>query len=401
MTKIEEYADWRKSADGATGIRICPRPITKKGAQMSPATNGDQIAYIGTYTRTEPHVQGKAEGIYTYRLDSATGALQYLSVAAGAVNPSFLAVDSARRYLYAVEELDVYEGVPGGAVSVFAIDQHSSALTLINHQPTHGAHPCYVGFDNSERYALVANYSGGNVSVFPIGTDGALAPASTVVPHEGVPTHHDAPHPHSIVATPDSRYLLAPDCGLDRIFIYRLDTERGTLIANDPPWVMLAPGAGPRHLAFHPSGNSLFCINERNSTLTALAYEPEGAVLRELQTVSTLPDEFTDKNSCADIHIHPSGRFLYGSNRGHNSIAIFAVDAATMQLRSLGHVATAGRTPRNFAIDAAGTFLLVANQDTDTVVTFRIDQDTGALAATGQITSVPSPVCVRFVASPA
>lgn len=368
---------------------------------MTSATNNDQIVYIGTYTRTEPHVQGKAAGIYAYRLDSGSGALEHLSAAAGAVNPSFLAVDATRRYLYAVEELDVYEGQPGGAVSAFAIDQSTSALTLLNHQPTHGANPCYVGIDNSGRYALVANYSGGNVSVFPIEADGALAPASTTVQHAGIATHHDGPHAHSIVATPDSRYLLAPDCGLDRIFIYRLDIERGTLIANDPPFVMLAPGAGPRHLAFHPSGNTLFSINERNSTLTAFAYEPDGAVLRVLQTVSTLPDDFTGKNTCADIHIHPSGRFLYGSNRGHDSIAIFAVDAETMQLRALGHVSTAGRTPRNFGIDATGTFLLVANQDTDTVVTFRIDQATGALAATGEITSVPSPVCVRIIAPPA
>ena len=361
-------------------------------------SHNDQIVYIGTYTRTAPHVQGQAAGIYVYRLDSESGALHELSAAAGAVNPSFLAVDAAHRYLYAVEELDVYEGQPGGAVSAFAIDPHTSALTLINHQPTHGAHPCYVGIDNSGRYALVANYSGGNVSVFPIGANGALAPATTVVPHAGVATHHDGPHAHSIVATPDSRYVLAPDCGLDRIFIYRLDAERGTLIANEPPFIMLAPGAGPRHVAFHPSGNTLFCINERNSTLTALAYEPDGAVLRELQTVSTLPDDFTGTNTCADIHIDPSGRFLYGSNRGHDSIAIFAVDAATMRLHSLGHVSTAGRTPRNFGIDATGTFLLVANQDSDTVVTFRIDQTTGALTPTEQITSVSAPVCVRIVA---
>jgi 6-phosphogluconolactonase len=363
---------------------------------MSPATS-DQIIYIGTYTRAEPHVQGKAEGIYTYRLDAATGALHYMSVAAGAINPSFVTVDAAQRFLYAVQELDAYAGQPGGALSAFAIDPATKALTPINHQPTHGAHPCYVGIDNSGRYALVANYSGGNVSIFPIGADGALAPASAVVPHQGVPTHHDAPHPHSVVATPDSRYLLAPDCGLDRIFIYRLDAEHGTLIANDPPWVMLAPGAGPRHLAFHPNGNTLFCINERNSTLTALAYEPGGAVLRELQTVSTLPDGFAGQNSCADIHIDPAGRFVYGSNRGHNSIAIFAVDAETMQLRALGHASTGGRTPRNFAIDATGTWLLVANQDTDTVVTLRIDQATGGLTATDQVASVPSPVCVRIV----
>jgi 6-phosphogluconolactonase len=354
----------------------------------------DQIIYIGTYTRGEPHVQGKAEGIYVYRLDTESGALHQLSVAAGMINPSFVAVDAAQRYLYAVQELDVYEGHPGGAISAFAIDPQTRALTPINHQPTHGAHPCYVGIDTSGRYALVANYSGGNISIFPIGADGALAPATAVVPHQGVPTHHDAPHPHSLVATPDGRYLLAPDCGLDRIFVYRLDAAGGTPIAHDPPWVMLAPGAGPRHLAFHPSRSTLFCINERNSTLTALAYEPDGAVLRELQTVSTLPEDFTGQNSCADIHIHPSGRFLYGSNRGHNSIAIFAVDEATMRLRSRGHVSTAGRTPRNFAIDATGTLLLAANQDTNTIVAFRIDQNTGTLTPTGQITNVPSPVCI-------
>ena len=360
--------------------------------------SSDQIVYIGTYTRSEPHVQGKAAGIYIYRLDGATGALHQLGVAGGVTNPSFVTVDAAQRYLYAVQELDMYAGQPGGAISAFAIDPHTCALTLLNHQPTHGANPCYVGIDNSGRYAMVANYSGGNVSIFPIGDDGALAPATAVVQHQGVATHHDGPHAHSIVATPDSRYLLAPDCGLDRIFIYRLDTARGALIANDPPYVMLAPGAGPRHLAFHPSGSTLFCINERNSTLTVLAYAPDGAVLRELQTVSTLPDGFTGQNSCADIHIHPSGRFLYGSNRGHNSIAIFAVDAATMELRLLGHASTAGRTPRNFGIDATGTLLLAANQDTDTVVAFQIDQATGALTPTGQITNVPSPVCVRMLA---
>jgi 6-phosphogluconolactonase len=365
---------------------------------MSLTANQDELIYIGTYTRAEPHVQGKAKGIYTYALDSSTGALRELNVAAGVVNPSFVAADATRRYLYAVQELDVYAGQPGGAISAFAIDPHTGALTLINHQPTHGAHPCYVGIDNSGHYALVANYSGGNVSVFPIGAAGALAPATAVVRHQGVATHHDGPHPHSIVATPDSRYLLAPDCGLDRIFIYRLDAERGALLANDPPFVMLAPGAGPRHLAFHPSGGAIFCINERNSTITALAYEPEGAVLRELQTVSTLPEGFSGQNSCADIHLDPSGRFLYGSNRRHNSIAIFAVDAASMQLRALGHTPTAGRTPRNFAIDLTGTFLLVANQDTDTVVTLRIDQATGALSEPVQIASVPSPVCVRIVA---
>jgi 6-phosphogluconolactonase len=324
-----------------------------------------------------------------------------LNTAPGVVNPSFLVVDSDRRHLYAVQELEQYEGQPGGAVSAFAIDPRTSALTPINHQHTHGAHPCYVSVDHSGRCLLVANYSGGSVSVLPIGANGTLEPATAVVQHHGPATHHDGPHPHTAVSTPDGAYVLVPDCGLDRIAIYRLDTARGTLAEHDVPWVKLRPGAGPRHLAFHPGGDYVYCINERDSTLTAFAYEPDQSVLRELQTVSTLPDGFAAQNSCADIHIDASGRYLYGSNRGHDSIAIFAVDGATGTLRSLGHVSTAGRTPRNFGIDPTGTFLLAANQDTDTVVTFRIDQTTGALTATGQIADIPSPVCVCIVAPPA
>ena len=367
---------------------------------MSPEADDAAIVYIGTYTRTEPHVQGKAKGIYVYSLDRASGALGYLSTASGVTNPSFLTVDRERRLLYAVQEVDQYEGQPGGAISAFAIDPRTSALTPINHQPTHGAHPCYVSIDHTGRWLLVANYGGGSVSVLPIAANGALGAPTAVVRHQGSSTSHDRPHPHSIVETPDTRYVLVPDCGLDRIFIYRLDTERGTLAENDPPWAALRPGAGPRHLAFHPSGTSLYCINERDSTITAFGYQPDRAVLRELQTISTLPDGFAGHNSCADIHIDPAGRYLYGSNRGHDSIAIFAVEAATAELRSLGHEPTAGRTPRNFGIDPTGSLLLAANQDTDTVVSFRIDQATGALTEAGQIASVPSPVCVCIVAPP-
>jgi 6-phosphogluconolactonase len=365
---------------------------------MSLEADDTAIVYIGTYTRTEPHVQGKAAGIYVYSLDRATGALHYLSTASAVTNPSFLMIDRDRRYLYAVQELEQYEGQPGGAVSAFAIDPRTSALTLINQQPTLGAHPCFVSIDHTGRWLLVANYGGGSVSVLPIGANGALGAATAVVRHQGPSARHDGPHPHSIVETSDTRYVLVPDCGLDRIFIYRLDAERGTLAENNPAWVALRPGAGPRHLAFHPSGSSLYCINERDSTITAFDYQPDQAVLRELQTVSTLPDGFTGRNSCADIHIDGAGRYLYGSNRGHDSIAIFALDAATSELRSLGHVSTAGRTPRNFGIDTTSGLLLAANQDTDTVVTFRIDQATGALIATGQIANVPTPVCVCIVA---
>lgn len=364
---------------------------------MSQIASDNPIVYIGTYTQVLPHVQGKAEGIYVYRLDMATGALHYLSTAPDVTNPSFVVVDRDRRHLYAVQELEHYQGEPGGAVSAFAIDPHTSALTPINHQHTHGAHPCYVSIDHTGRYLLAANYSGGNVSIVPIAAGGALGPATAVVQHHGLATHHDGPHPHTAVSTPEGAYVLVPDCGLDRIAIYRLDTACGTLAEHSVPWVGLRPGAGPRHLAFHPGGDYVYCINERNSTLSAFAYEPDQGVLRELQTVSTLPDGFAGSNSCADIHIDPAGRYLYGSNRGHDSIAIFAVDAATGMLRAAGHAATAGRTPRNFAIDPTGTFLLAANQDTDSVVTFQIDRATGALAATGQVAAIASPVCICIV----
>jgi 6-phosphogluconolactonase len=367
---------------------------------MNQPTSGTATVYIGTYTQKLTHVHGTAEGIYVYRLDLATGRLERLSTAPGVVSPSFVTVDAACRYLYSVQEVDEYNGQPGGAVSAFAIDPRTWALSPVNHQHTNGAHPCFVSVDHTGRWLLAANYSGGNASVFPIEANGGLGPATAVVQHHGPATHHDGPHPHSAMSTPDGAYVLVPDCGLDRIAIYHLDTTHGTLAEHDVPWVALRPGAGPRHLAFHPGGAYIYCINERNSTLTAFAYEPSGDVLRELQTVPTLPDDYAGPNTCADIHIDPSGRYLYGSNRGHNSIAGFAVDAATGTLRSLGHTPTAGRTPRNFAIDPAGTFLLAANQDTNSVVTFRIDPATGALVATGQVADIPSPVCVRIVAPP-
>lgn len=355
----------------------------------------DSLVYVGTYTQVLPHVQGSAEGVYVYRMDRATGALTQLNVGTGVTNPSFVTVDPQRQVLYAVQEIGEYEGQPGGAVSAFTIDPATQALTLLNTQPTHGAHPCYVSVAEGGQWLLVANYSGGNVTVLPIGADGTLGAPTAVVAHVGVPTHHDAPHPHCIRPMPGD-WVLATDCGLDRVAIYRLDATKGTLAANEPPWVMLAPGAGPRHVSLHANGTWLYCINERNSSMTVLRYDASAGTLHELQTLSTLPDDFAGSNSCADVQLHPSGAFLYGSNRGHDSIAIFAIDPATGLLTSKGHHSTGGRTPRNFAIDPSGTFLLAANQDSSTVVTLRIDQQTGALSETGQIANVPTPVCLRF-----
>jgi 6-phosphogluconolactonase len=357
----------------------------------------DPILYIGTYTQQLPHVRGQsAEGVYVYRMEQASGALRRQSAVGGLANPSFVNVDAGRRFAYAVQETDTFEGHVGGGVSVLAIDQETGDLTLLGSQPTHGAHPCYVEVAEGGRWLLVANYSGGNVCVLPIAGDGTIGPTVTVVDHDGPHPHHDGPHPHSFVSAPGGRLALVPDCGLDRLYVYALDAQSGTLTPHAPPWATLAPGAGPRHLAWNADGTILYCINERNSTLTVFAWDGASGSLRELQTLSTLPEGFSGSNSTADVHVHPNGRFVYGSNRGHNSIASFAVQPDGT-LRPTGHTSTEGRIPRNFAIDPTGTWLLAANQDTNNIATFSIDAESGVPQFTGQVAEVPSPVCIRFL----
>jgi 6-phosphogluconolactonase len=352
----------------------------------------EAIFYVGSYTEVLPHVHGRAAGIACYALDLATGAIALRGVTGGIVNPSFLAIDMPHRRLFAVQEVASFNG--GGAVSSFAINQ-DWRLTPLGSQPTGGAHPCFVSIDRSGRWLLVANYSGGNVAVVPIGPDGALGPAATLVQHDGPHPHHDGPHPHAARLAPDERVLLVPDCGLDRVYAYAFDHATGALTPAASPWMQLAPGAGPRHLDMHPSGR-VYVINERNSTLSACDYDAATGALRALQTLSTLPEGFAGANSCADIHVHPEGRFLYGSNRGHDSIAAFAIDPQAGTLTLIGHTPTGGRTPRNFAIDPSGTFLLAANQDSSSINTFRIERATGTLTRV-QSAAVPSPVCVCFV----
>jgi len=357
--------------------------------------SGTALVYIGTYTQTLPHVQGKAEGIYIYQMDRLTGRLNYLSTTAGVTNPSFLAVAPQAGYLYAVEEVEQVEGQAGGRVAAFKIGSGGQTLELINHQPTHGAFPCYVSIDRSGRWLLVANHGGGSVSVLPILADGSLGPATATVQHRG--SSGTAPHPHSIIASPDNRYVLVADAGLDRIIVYQLDPEHGALVEREAALAKLPPGTGPRHLQFHPDGSYLYSINERASTITAWEYDQGAGGLREIQTISTLPQDFTGRNARADIHIAASGHFLYGSNRGHDSIASFAVDPATGKLRASGHTPTSGRVPRNFALDPSGALLLAANQNTDSAVTFAVDREEGGLTALDQIASVPTPVCLCLV----
>ncbi len=356
----------------------------------------DTLVFVGTYTQPLPHVDARAMGIDVHRMDGATGKLTHLGTTTGIANPSFLALDAQRARLFAVQEIDQFDGQPGGAASAYSIDVATGRLAPINHQPAHGVHPCYVSIGHGGRWLLTANYGSGSVSVLPIGADGALGPATAVIRHSGPANVRGAAHTHAILEDPAGAFVLVPDCGLDRIYVYRLDTANGTLEPHDPPWADLPPEAAPRHLAFGPTGGFVYCITESASTIVVFAYDTTTGVLREIQTVSTLPPGATGRNACADIHVHPSGRFLYGSNRGHDSIAIFAIDPATGLLSPRGHAPSGGRTPRNFAIDSSGTFLLAANQDSDTIVTFRIDAASGALEP-GPVHHSPTPVCLQLL----
>jgi 6-phosphogluconolactonase len=364
------------------------------------------FVYIGTYT--EPAMHGKAEGIYVYRMDPSSGALTHVRTIAGVVNPSFLAIHPSRRSLFAVNETETHDGQPGGGVSAFALDAATGNLTARNTRPTRGTLPAYLTVDPSGAYLLVTNYGTGNAAVYPIAPGGDLGAMSDFVQDigSGPNTARQAgPHAHMITFDRAGRYALLVDLGIDRTLVYRLDTATGKLNAHvivtddgatEQSSAQAAPGAGPRHLTFHPTNRYAYVINELASTIDAFAWDAARGTFAHLQTISTLPADFRGQNSGAEVVVHPSGRFLYSSNRGHDSIAIFAIDQVSGALTALGHEPTRGENPRGFTLDPTGVFLLAANQHSDTVVTFRIDQSTGKLATTGNIAPIPTPVCLRF-----
>ena len=349
--------------------------------------------YVGTYT------SGRSEGIYRYRLSLSDGGLRHEGTARGVVNPSFLALGPRGRHLYAVNEVEEFGGKPSGAVSAFAVDPRTGDLRLLNQQPSMGGAPCYLTVDRAGRFVLVANYVGGNVAVLPVRRDGSLGAATDVRQHEGSgadPERQGGPHAHCVLLDRANRYAFAADLGIDRVMVYRFDARAGKLAAGAAPWAAVRAGAGPRHFTFHPDGRHAYVINELDSTLTVFRYDAARGALTEVQTTGTLPPGFSGKSYCADVHVSPSGRFLYGSNRGHDSIVVFAVDAATGRLTPVQHEPTRGSFPRNFAIDPTGAFLLVANQRSDNIVTFRIDPSRGTLRPAGRAAEVPSPVCLKF-----
>jgi 6-phosphogluconolactonase len=354
----------------------------------------DHLVYIGTYTG------GDSEGIYVYRLDAATGALSHVSTRAGMENPSFLDISPDRRFLYAIGEVGAVDGKPGGAVAAFAIDQQSGALTHLNTESTVGPGPCHLSIDATGKYVLVANYGGGSVAMVPVQDDGSLGAAADFVQHEGSSVNanrQQEPHAHSINVAPNNKHAFAPDLGIDKILIYQIDRENGKLVPNDPPSVSVDPGEGPRHFDFHPNGKYAYVINEIGNTIVSYTYDAENGHLQATGSVSTLPGDFDGVSHTADIHVHPNGKFLYGSNRGHDSLVICAIDESTGQLEVVGFEPTGGKNPRNFGIDPTGSYLLAANQDTGDIHVFRIDGDTGKLSKTEHVAQVPKAVCLKFV----
>jgi len=365
-------------------------------AVEAPPGKHSYLVYVGTYTEDG----SKSKGIYAYRYDADTAAIMPIGLAAETVNPSFLAVHPNQRFLYAVNEVGKYKGEKSGAVSAFAMDRTSGKLTLLNQVASKGADPCYITVDKTGKYVLVANYTGGSVAVFPVLEDGRLGEASAFVPHTGRganPERQEGPHAHSIDLSPDNRFAIVDDLGLDETLVYKFDSAKGSLTLNDPPFAKADPGAGPRHFAFAPDGKFGYVINEMGSSVTAFSFDGAAGALRALQTVSTLPKGFTGHNDDAEIEVHPSGRFLYASNRGHDSIAVFAIDTNKGTLTLIEDVSTKGQTPRSFEIDPTGSLLFVENEKSNNIVIFRIDPKTGRLAPAGKVLEVIEPVCVKFV----
>jgi len=365
-------------------------------SSLAPAQDGKYLLYVGTYTQEK----SSSKGIYAYRYDGATHELTPLGLAAETTNPSWVAIHPNGRFLYAVNEIQNYKGPNSGGVSAFSIDRSSGKLTFLNQVSSRGADPCYITVDVSGKYVLVANYTGGSIASFPISTDGKLGEATAFVQHTGHsinPKRQEAAHAHSIDLSPDERFAFVDDLGLDQLLTYKFDKGKGSLKPNNPPFAKLDAGAGPRHFALHPSGQYAYVVSELASTVTAFSFASKAGTFNRIQTISALPEDFKGENDDAEIEVHPSGKFLYASNRGHDSIAVFSIDPAKGTLTAVEHTSTQGKTPRNFAIDPTGALLFAENQESDNIVVFRIDQNTGKLTATGKTLEVGQPVCIKFL----
>lgn len=354
-----------------------------------------QRVYLGTYTGP------KSKGIYASEFDAETGKLSEPRLVAETVNPTFLALHPDGKYLYAVNEVSKFLGKEAGGITSFSIDAKSGGLTQLNQQHSGGPGPCHLVVDRQGKCVLAANYGGGSCCAVLLNKDGSLGEVTSFFQHEANPVPAGSkvrpPRGHSINVSPDNKLAFCADLGLDKVVIYKLDAANGKLTTRDPAFGKCPDGSGPRHFSFHPSGKFAYAINESKSTITAFAFDAEAGSLTELQTTSTLPADFSANNSTAEVVVHPSGKFVYGSNRGHNSIAVFQVDEKTGKLTAAGHQGDGIKTPRNFNIDLTGKWLLVGSQSGDNVQVFKIDQATGALAPTGNKIELAAPVCIKFL----
>jgi 6-phosphogluconolactonase len=376
-------------------LRFAGLALALAASGLAPAAEAPVTVYVGTYT------DGTSRGIYRTSLDTASGRASVPVLAAAAKNPSFLALHPSGRFLYAVSEVDDFGGAKSGAVLAFAVDSATGDLKLLNQQPSQGGAPCHLVVDKTGKNVLVANYGGGNVALLRIGGDGRLEPASSVRAHEGKgpnAARQQKPHAHGIYLDAAERFALAPDLGADRVFVYRFDALTGALEPHGA--AALEPGSGPRHLAFHPKGRHAYVINELSNTIAVFGYDPAKGELTPLQTVTTLPDGFSGTSYTAEVEVSPDGRFLYGSNRGHDSLVVFRVDAASGRRALAGHVPVGGSWPRHFAIERGGRVLLAAHQRSGTFSVFRLDPATGIPAPFGSSVRVDRPACLLPVPRP-
>ncbi len=381
---------------GMTKTQACMIPATVLSLNLAAGAlePSSMWVFFGTYTGA------RSKGIYASRLDLATGHLEAARLVAETPSPSFLAFHPTGRFLYAVNEVGKFGGVSGvGGVSAFAVDAVTGSLSPLNQQSSRGASPCHLTVDRTGRWVLVANYSSGNLAVLPVREDGSLGESVQTVQHEGWsvnPQRQEGPHAHSINLDEANRFAVAADLGIDKLMVYSFDAASGQLSPAETPTVRAEAGSGPRHLAFSPSGRLAFVINELTSTLSSFTYDAKRGEFKGVTTRSTLPPDHTGGNSAAEVQVHPAGKFVYGSNRGHNSLAVFEVSRGG-RLTALGHASTQGKTPRGFGIDPTGRWLLAANQESDSVVVFGLDAKTGVPTPTGQSMQVGAPVCVKFL----
>jgi len=361
---------------------------------ISPAAAKEMWVFFGTHKDQPGH------GFSVARFDTRTGSLTTPQFLVQAANPGFFVIHPDGKHIYVANEVDTFQGQPTGFVSAYAVDPATAQMTLLNEQPSAGAGTAYLSLDRTNHYLLVANYGGGTIAAFALNADGSIGKQTAFFQHTGSsvnPDRQSKAHPHSIRMDPTNRFALVPDLGLDKIFIYRFDASDGSLTPNDPPFVTVTPGSGPRHFDFDPAGKFVYVMNEMASRVKVFAWDSSRGVLTELQTISSLPDDFTGTNTSAEIRVHPSGRFLYCTNRGDNTIAAFAVDSATGLLTFIERVSTQGKTPRNFDFDPTAHWLLVSNMDSDNVLVYKIDLATGKLIPHGAPVSAPNPFAVRFL----